>query len=69
MALSTIEVEYMAAVEARKVLIWMRDFLSELGMKQEKFTLPKILPITLVQRTFREGITGYKREWMKMSLL
>ena len=34
-ALSTMEAEYMAAVEARKELIWMRDFLIELGMKQE----------------------------------
>ena len=35
MALSTTT----AAMEARKELIWMRDFLSELGMKQEKFLL------------------------------
>ena len=35
MAFSTTEAEYMAAVEARKELIWMRDFLIELGMKQE----------------------------------
>ena len=38
-ALSTTEAEYMAAVEAGKELIWMRDFLSELGMKQEEFLL------------------------------
>ena len=38
-SLSTIEAEYMAVVEAGKELIWMRDFLSELGMKQEKFLL------------------------------
>ena len=38
-ALSTTKVEYMAVVEAGKELIWMRDFLSELGMKQEKFLL------------------------------
>ena len=36
-ALSTTGVEYMAAVEADKELIWMKNFLSELGMKQEKF--------------------------------
>ena len=37
MPLSTTEIEYMAAVEAGKELIWMRDnFLSELGMKKEK---------------------------------
>ena len=38
-ALSTVEAEYMAAVEAMKELIWIRDFLSELGMKKEKFLL------------------------------
>ena len=38
-ALSTTEDEYMAVVEAGKELIWMRDFLNELGMKQEKFLL------------------------------
>ena len=35
MALSTTEVVH----EARKKLIWMRNFLSELGMKQEDFPL------------------------------
>ena len=35
-ALSTTKAEYMDAMEARKELVWMRDFLSELGMKQEK---------------------------------
>ena len=30
-ALLTTEAEYMAAMEARKELIWMRDFLSELA--------------------------------------
>mgnify|MGYP000170283911 FL=1 len=38
-ALSTIEAEYMAAVEAGKELIWMRNFLNELGMKQKEFLL------------------------------
>ena len=38
-ALSTIEAKYMVAVEANKELIWMKTFLSELGMKQEKFLL------------------------------
>ena len=38
-ALSTTEDKYMAAMEIGKELIWMRDFLSELGMKQEKFLL------------------------------
>ena len=30
---------YMTTMEAGKELIWMRHFLSELGMKQEKFVL------------------------------
>ena len=38
-ALSTTEAKCMAAVEAGKEFIWMRDFLSELGMKQDKFLL------------------------------
>ena len=38
-ALSTTKAEYMTAVEAGKELIWMRDFLSELGMKQKKILL------------------------------
>ena len=38
-ALSTTEAEYMAAVEAGKELIWLRDFLEELGVEQEKFPL------------------------------
>ena len=39
MALSTTKAKYMVAVEAVKELIWMKNFLSELGMKQEKFLL------------------------------
>ena len=39
MALSTTESEYMAVVEAGKELIWMKNFLIELGMKQEIFVL------------------------------
>ena len=38
-ALSTKEVEHIAAVEASKGLIWMRNFLSQLGMKQKEFLL------------------------------
>ena len=38
-ALSTIEAEYMAAVDVGIELFWMRDFLSELGLKQETFLL------------------------------
>ena len=49
LALSTIEAEYMAVVEARNELIWMRDFLNELGMKQEKsyFIVITRVPSTL----------------------
>ena len=31
-ALSTTEAEYMAAVEADKEVIWMKDFIGELGI-------------------------------------
>ena len=37
--LSTTEAEYMAAVEAVKELMWMKNFLRKLGMKQERFLL------------------------------
>ncbi|CAH9126150.1 unnamed protein product [Cuscuta epithymum] len=33
-ALSTTEAEYMAIAEAAKEMIWLKNFLSELGMKQ-----------------------------------
>ena len=35
----TTEAEYMAVVVADKELIWMKNFLSQVGMKQEKFLL------------------------------
>ena len=38
-ALSNTEAEYMAAVEAGKELIWMRAFLTELGVEQVRFPL------------------------------
>ena len=38
-ALSTKEAKYMAVVEAGKRLIWMRNFLNELVMKQKEFLL------------------------------
>ena len=38
-ALSTIKAEYMVVVEAKNKLIWMKNFLSELGVKQERFLL------------------------------
>ena len=38
-ALSTTESEYVAAVEAGKELVWMRDFLEELGLEQDDYLL------------------------------
>ena len=38
-AQSTTKVEHMAAAEVGKEVIWMRDFISELGMKKDQFLL------------------------------
>ena len=38
-ALSTTEVEYMAVVEAGKEVLWMKDFIGELGIRQEEYRL------------------------------
>ena len=38
-ALSTTESEYVAAVEAGQELVWMRDFLEELGLEQDNYLL------------------------------
>jgi len=38
-ALSTSEAEYIAATEASKEIIWMRNFLLELGYEQDKYVL------------------------------
>lgn len=38
-ALSTTEAEYIAATEACKDLLWLKEFLQELGLKQEKYVL------------------------------
>ena len=35
-ALSTIEAEYIAIIEASKELLWMKKFLQELGLQQKK---------------------------------
>ena len=37
--MSTIEAEYMAAVEAGKEVLWMKDFIGELGIQQEEYRL------------------------------
>jgi ATP-binding cassette subfamily B (MDR/TAP) protein 1 len=37
--LSTIDVEYIALVDAFKEVLWMKNFLQEWDMKQEKYTL------------------------------
>ena len=39
MALSTMEAEYMAVVQPGKEVIWMKDFIGELGIRQEEFRL------------------------------
>ena len=36
-ALSTTEAEYMAVVEAGKEVIWMKDFIRELGIREDEF--------------------------------
>ena len=38
-ALSTIEAEYIAIIEASKELLWMKKFLQELGLQQERYLL------------------------------
>ena len=36
---STTEANFIAAVDAGKEVLWMKNFLQELGMKQEKYVL------------------------------
>ena len=38
-ALSTTEAEFIAATEARKELLWMKKFLKELSLQQDKYQL------------------------------
>ena len=38
-ALSTIEAEYIAITEGCKEALWMRKFLEELGLQQEKYVV------------------------------
>ena len=37
--LSTTETEYMAAVEAGKEILWMKDFIGELDIRQDEYRL------------------------------
>ena len=39
MALSTTEAGYMVVVEAGKEVIWMKNFIRELGIQQEEFQI------------------------------
>ena len=39
MALSTTEAKYMVTAEVRKEIIWMKEFIRELGIRQEEFRL------------------------------
>ena len=38
-ALSSTEAEYMAALEAGKEILWMKDFIGELGIQQDEYRL------------------------------
>ena len=38
-ALSTMEAEYMVAVEADKEILWMKDFIGQLGIRQDEYRL------------------------------
>ena len=67
-ALSSTEAEYMAAMEAGKEILWMKDFISELCIRQDEYRLycDSQVPSTLLrtQRTIpgrsisSVGITG-----------
>ena len=37
--MSTTDAEYIAAIEAAKEVLWMKNFLQELGMNQENYNL------------------------------
>ena len=38
-ALSTTEAEYMSTSKSGKEIIWMKEFIGELGIRQDKFRL------------------------------
>ena len=63
--------EYIAAVEAAKEVLWMKNFLQELGMKQENYNLfcdsqsaihlAKNPSFTLKPSTLRCVIIGFEK--------
>ena len=66
--LSTIEVEYVAATEAGKEMIWLHSFLDELGKKQEmgilhndsqsaQSFLPKIRLFIQIRSIYKQNTT------------
>ena len=59
-ALSTMEPEYIVVIKADKEVIWMRDFISELGIQQEQFRLvmervrtSSLFPVTIMLANVR----------------
>ena len=66
LALSTTEAEYVAATEACKKMIWLKDFLKELEKEQfvtarARLTLQTIRSITLEPSTLMCGTTSSAR--------
>ena len=65
---------YMVAIEVDKELIWMKNFLNELEMKQERFLLrcdnqsaihlAKDVVYHYRTKQYRGGITVSGRKWM-----
>jgi hypothetical protein len=75
-ALSTTEAEYIAITEAAKELLWMKKFLQELGLQQERYVLycdsqsaihlskNSTFPI-LDPNILMLGIIGFVMHWMR----
>ena len=71
-ALSTTKAEYMAAAKANKEIIWMKEFIGELGIQEDEFQLhcdnqsvihlAKNAAYHLGPNTSRGGIIGSKSE-------
>ncbi|CAA0828942.1 Uncharacterized mitochondrial protein AtMg00810 [Striga hermonthica] len=68
-ALSTTEPEYIPMAEVGKEMLWLKRFLKQLGIKQERYDihcdsqsaldLSKMLCITLARSTLMSDIIGY----------